>query len=92
VHAIGADGGARDVTARDCYVEALRLAPNDADAWHSLGLLLVEMQRAVVNGRRVTMRDCMLTAIRVDPSHAATQQWLDNFDARELAQESMWAR
>jgi hypothetical protein len=29
----------------------------------------------------------MLTAIRVDPSHAATQQWLDDFDARELAQD-----
>jgi cytochrome c-type biogenesis protein CcmH/NrfG len=51
-------------TQRDCYLEALRIDPDNSEAWRILGRNLTSAETIVVNGVERTHRDCLVEALR----------------------------
>ena len=58
----------KDCTKRDCYLEALRLDPNNFKAWNNLGFSMAAGEHAVVDGKDCTKRECYLEALQHDPN------------------------
>jgi hypothetical protein len=63
--------GGREMTKRDCYLEALRLDPAHVVTWCILSIDLAAGERIVVGEREMGKRDCYLEAARLDPTYAA---------------------
>ena len=51
---------------KDCYLNALKLDPQYACAWHNLGTVLSGSDSLTVNGATYTEKGCFLEALKLD--------------------------